>query len=101
MAARNIYSQFFQGIRDGISICLGYFSVAFAFGIFAVSNGLTPLETILISATNVTSAGQLAAVPVMISGGTLIELALSQFVINLRYSLMSISLSQKPVPRNQ
>lgn len=95
MAARNIYSQFFQGIRDGISICLGYFSVAFAFGIFAVSNGLTPLETILISATNVTSAGQLAAVPVMISGGTLIELALSQFVINLRYSLMSISLSQK------
>lgn len=95
MTAKTSFSQFFQGIHDGISICLGYFSVAFAFGIFAVSSGLTPLETIQISAANVTSAGQLAAVPVMLSGGTLIELALSQFIINLRYSLMSISLSQK------
>ena len=95
MADRSNSSQYFQGIRDGISICLGYFSVAFAFGIFAVSSGLIPLQAILISAANVTSAGQLAAVPVMLSGGTLIELALSQFIINLRYSLMSISLSQK------
>lgn len=95
VASKSRSSQFFQGIRDGISICLGYFSVAFAFGIFAVSGGLTPTETILISAANVTSAGQLAAVPVMLSGGTLFELALSQFVINLRYCLMSISLSQK------
>ena len=95
MAAESSSSQFFQGIRDGISICLGYFSVAFAFGIFAVSSGLTPLEAIQVSAANVTSAGQLAGVPVMLSGGTLIEMALSQFIINLRYSLMSISLSQK------
>ena len=95
MRAESGFSQFFQGLRDGISICLGYFSVAFAFGIFAVSGGLTPLEAIQVSAANVTSAGQLAGVPVMLSGGTLIELALSQFIINLRYSLMSISLSQK------
>ncbi len=94
-AENSAFSQFFQGIRDGISICLGYFSVAFAFGIFAVSGGLTPAEAIGISALNVTSAGQLAAVPVMLSGGTLAELALSQFIINLRYCLMSISLSQK------
>ncbi len=95
MTAESGFSQFLRGIKEGISICLGYFSVAFAFGIFAVSGGLTAPEAILISATNVTSAGQLAAVPVMLSGGTLIELALSQFIINLRYSLMSISLSQK------
>lgn len=95
MDSQTGFSEFFQGIRDGISICLGYFSVAFAFGIFAVSSGLTPFEAIQISAANVTSAGQLAAVPVMLSRGTLIELALSQFIINLRYSLMSISLSQK------
>ena len=45
--------------------------------------------------TNVTSAGQLAAVPIMAAGGTLFELAASQLIINLRYSLMSVSLSQK------
>jgi predicted branched-subunit amino acid permease len=80
---------------DGLPICLGYFSVAFAFGIFTVANGLTSLEALLISMTNVTSAGQLAAVPIIVTGGTLFELAASQFIINLRYSLMSITLSQK------
>lgn len=88
-------TPFVRGVKDGISICIGYLSVGFAFGIFAVSGGLTPLEAILISATNVTSAGQLAAVPVILSGGSLFELAASQMIINLRYMLMSILLSQK------
>lgn len=87
--------EFKKGLRDGIPICLGYLSVSFAFGIFAVGNGLTVLEAVLISMTNLTSAGQLAAVPIMTSGGTLLELGISQLVINLRYALMSISLSQK------
>lgn len=86
---------FFDGIKDGIPICLGYLSVAFAFGIFSLNNGLNILQTVLISMTNVTSAGQLAAVPIIALGGGLTELALAQFVINLRYALMSISLSQK------
>lgn len=84
-----------MGLRDGIPICLGYLSVSFAFGIFATSEGLSVLEALLISAFNVTSAGQLAAVPIIASGGGFIELALTQLVINLRYALMSVSLSQK------
>ena len=91
----NENNNFREGLQNGIPICLGYFSVSFAFGIFAVSNGLSILETLLISMTNVTSAGQLAAVPIITGGGTLIELAVSMFVINLRYALMSVSLSQK------
>ncbi len=88
-------NDFKSGLHDGLPICLGYLSVAFAFGIFAVANGLTGLEAVLISMTNVTSAGQLAGVPIIINGGTFIELAVTQLVINLRYALMSISLSQK------
>lgn len=88
-------NSFLKGITEGFAICIGYLSVAFAFGIFAVENGLTSFETILISMTNVTSAGQLAGVPIVATGGTLIELAVTQLVINLRYSLMSVSLSQK------
>ena len=95
MASETRSSLFVQGLRDGIPICIGYFSVAFAFGIFAVSSGLPPIEAVLMSAANVTSAGQLAAVPVILSGGTLLELSASQFIINLRYALMSILLSQK------
>lgn len=88
-------NPFWAGVRDGIPICLGYLSVAFAFGIFSVGQGLRIWEALLISMTNVTSAGQLAAVPIMVSGGTAVELALTEFIINLRYALMSVSLSQK------
>jgi len=49
----------------------------------------------MISMFNVTSAGQLAAVPIIISGGSLVELAATQLVINMRYALMSVTLSQK------
>lgn len=88
-------NKFIQGIKDGIPIGLGYLSVSFAFGIFAIESGLTVWQTLLISMLNVTSAGQLAGVPIIAGGGTLIEMAVSQLVINARYALMSVSLSQK------
>ncbi len=88
-------NNFKMGMRDGISICLGYLSVAFAFGIFATGSGLSLIEAVMISAFNVTSAGQLAAVPIIVGGGSFIELAMTQLVINLRYALMSVSLSQR------
>ena len=88
-------NSFKKGLKDGLPICIGYFSVAFAFGIFAIENGLTIFQAVIISLLNLTSAGQLAAVPIIAGGGTFLELALSQLVINSRYSLMSVSLSQK------
>ncbi|MBR5416993.1 MAG: AzlC family ABC transporter permease [Clostridiales bacterium] len=90
---------FLRGIKDGFPICLGYLSVSFAFGIFAVGAGLSVWQTVLVSLANVTSAGQLAGVPIIVGSLPLIEMVLTQFVINLRYSLMSVSLSQKLSPR--
>ena len=79
----------------GLPIALGYFSVSFGFGIVAVQSGLKALEAAIISLTNLTSAGQAMGVAVIAAGGTLIEMAATQLVINLRYALMAISLSQK------
>ncbi|MBQ7676879.1 MAG: AzlC family ABC transporter permease [Lachnospiraceae bacterium] len=87
--------QYRQGARDGIPIALGYFAVSFAFGMMAVTGGLSALEASLISLVNVTSAGQFAGLQIIFAGGTYLEMALTQFVINLRYALMSFSLSQK------
>lgn len=87
--------QFIQGIKDGSAIGIGYLSVSFTFGLTAVSSGLQWWEALLVSMMNLTSAGQFAGITIMAAAGTYIELALSQFVINLRYALMSISLSQK------
>lgn len=91
-------SSFFKGLVHGLPIALGYLSVSFGFGIMAMRAGISILATVGISLTNLTSAGQAAGVGVIAAGGTLIEMALTQFVINLRYSLMGISLSQKLAP---
>ena len=86
---------FRKGIRHGLPIALGYLSVSFAFGMKAVGDGLTVLQAVLISMTNLTSAGQIAALPLMTGGAALTEMALTQLTINLRYALMSLSLSRK------
>ncbi|MDE6780179.1 MAG: AzlC family ABC transporter permease [Ruminococcus sp.] len=88
-------SDFFRGMSHGIPIALGYLSVSFGFGIKAVNAGLSVLTASAISATNLTSAGQAAGVDVIAVGGTLIEMILVQLTINIRYSLMALSLSQK------
>ncbi len=88
-------NDFKKGLRDGIPIALGYLSVSFGFGIMAVSSGLSVLAAVIISMTNLTSAGQVAGIAVIASSGTYLEMALTQLIINLRYALMSLSLSQK------
>lgn len=87
--------DFWQGLKAGLPVGLGYFSVSFAFGVAAVQSGLSVVNAVLISLTNLTSAGQLAGLSVIAAAGSLIEMAATQLVINLRYALMSISLSQK------
>ncbi len=87
-------SSFKKGLTDGLPIGLGYLAVSFSFGILAVAGGLNIWQATLISMTNLTSAGQFAGLSIMVSGGSLVEMIISQFIINLRYSLMSISLSQ-------
>ena len=87
--------NFRTGVHHGIPIALGYFSVATAFGLIAVNGGCTAVEALFISMFYVTSAGQFAGVTVMASAGSYIEMAMTQFLINARYSLMAISLSQK------
>ena len=87
--------EFRKGLKDGIPIALGYFAVSFSFGLLAVKGGLTSFQAVIISLTNVTSAGQFAGLKIILAGGTLVEMILTQFIINLRYSLMSLSLSQK------
>ena len=85
-------SPFIRGMAHGVPIMLGYLSVSFGFGIAAVRLGLSPAAAVAISALNLTSAGQAAGIEIIAAGGA--EMVLTQLVINLRYALMGISLSQ-------
>ncbi|WMJ22143.1 AzlC family ABC transporter permease [Paludicola sp. MB14-C6] len=92
---KNKKLTFQKGLKDGLPICLGYLPISFAFGMEAVQNGLHWWIPLMISMTNLTSAGQFAGLSLILSGGAYIEIAVTTFIINIRYMLMSLSLSQK------
>lgn len=87
--------DFRRGFMHGIPIGLGYLAVSFSFGIMGIKYGLSIWQTVLISMTNLTSAGQFAGLGIIAAAGSYIEMFVSQLVINIRYALMSIALSQK------
>lgn len=88
-------SAFKHGIIKGLPICFGYIPVAFTFGLMAVQYGMPVWLATFISLSNVTSAGQFAGISIIAAGGAYVEIALTTLIINLRYMLMSFSLSQK------
>ena len=91
-------SDFKEGLAGGVPIALGYLSVSFAYGIMAANGGLDPLSAVMISMTNLTSAGQLAGTQLIFDMANYLQIAVTTLVINLRYMLMSMSLSQRVEP---
>ena len=85
---------FFEGVRDGIPIGLGYFVVSFTLGIAAKNAGLTPFQGFLTSFLNNASAGEYAAFTVIAADASYLEMAVITLVTNARYLLMSTVLSQ-------
>ncbi|MGF7145256.1 4-azaleucine resistance transporter AzlC [Anaerotaenia torta] len=90
-----MYSEFIYGLKRGYPVALGYLPVAFTFGLMAVSGGLPVWIAVFISMSNLTSAGQFAGTNLILSGAGLLEITLTTFIINIRYMLMSLSLSQR------
>lgn len=91
----NRRKDFKYGFKRGIPIALGYIPVSFTFGLMAVSGGIPVWMAIFISLSNLTSAGQFAGTNLIIIGASLVEITLTTFVINIRYMLMSLSLTQR------
>ena len=89
------WNEYKNGVKTGLPVGLGYFSVSFGFGAMAIAQGLSAWNATLISATNLTSAGQFAGLTLIVALGTLWEMVMTQIVINSRYSLMSIALAQR------
>lgn len=89
---------FFEGVRDGLPIGLGYFAVAFSLGIVAQSAGLSAVQGFIASFFNVASAGEYALFTSIQAGVSYVEVAVITLVVNARYLLMSCALSQKFSP---
>lgn len=86
--------DFLLGLKKSFPIIMGYIPVSFTFGIMARGEGLDAFTTVLMSMSSFTSAGQFAGTNIIIANGTFMEMAVTTFIINIRYTLMSLSLSQ-------
>ena len=93
------FSEWRRGIHNGLPICFGYFAVSFALGIQCAAIGMTAFQAFFMSVTNMTSAGEFAALGVIVAGGSYIEMAVTQLILNMRYFLMACALSQKVDPK--
>ncbi|NLP35879.1 MAG: AzlC family ABC transporter permease [Clostridiales bacterium] len=88
-------NEYLHGLKRGYPIALGYIPVSFTFGLMAASGGLPVWMAVFISFTNLTSAGQFAGTNLILSGAGYLEITLTTFIINIRYMLMSLSLTQR------
>ena len=89
------WNAYRTGVKRGLPVGVGYFSVSFGFGAMAAAQGIKALDATLISVTNLTSAGQFAGLTLIVAAAGLWELILTMLVINSRYALMSLALSQR------
>lgn len=97
-SARGAGRPFYDGMRDGLPIGLGYFAVAFSLGIAARAAGLDTLQATLASLLCNASAGEYAGFTVIAANSAYIEMVAVTLVANARYILMSCAMSQRFSP---
>lgn len=91
----NKKEEFLDGFKKSFPIIMGYIPVSFTFGIMARGEGLDAFTSVFISMSSFTSAGQFAGMNIITANGAFMEMAVTSFIVNIRYSLMSLALSQK------
>ncbi len=94
----NNKKHYLTGLKDGTPIALGYFAVGFTLGIAARAMGISPFQAGLMSFLMHASAGEFAVLTVIAGGSGYLAMVITQLVINIRYFLMSCSMSQKINP---
>lgn len=81
--------KFIEGCKKGIPITFGYVPMGIGYAAIAIKAGMTPIETISMSFLVYAGAGQIIAASMVLSGATAIAIILTNFVVNLRYFVMS------------
>ena len=92
---QHTHETFLDGMRDSIPIAIIYFIVSFTFGVTVAEYAFPAWYAALFSAANYTSIGEVTGIQMIAEGATLLEIGLAVFIVNLRYILTGLSLSQK------
>ena len=82
-------AKFIDGCKKGIPITFGYVPMGIGYAAIAIKAGMTPIETISMSFLVYAGAGQIIAASMVLRGATAMAIILTNFVVNLRYFVMS------------
>jgi len=88
---------FLPGLKDGLSIAIGYMPIALAFGLLAKNTEISLAHTIGMSLFVFAGASQFMALGMIGIGTGMMEIVFSTFIVNIRHMLMSMSLNEKTV----
>ena len=83
---------FMYGLKQSIPIGIGYAPVALTFGILAIQNGLTVMESGLMSILVFAGASQFIAIQLIGQGATAWIIGLTTLIVNIRHIVMSFSM---------
>ncbi|EGW40713.1 AzlC family ABC transporter permease [Desulfosporosinus sp. OT] len=86
-----IRKSFAYGLRQSLTIAIGYAPVAVTFGILATQFGLTFWEAGLMSFFVFAGASQFIAIEMLHQGATIWMIGLTTLIVNIRHVLMSVS----------
>lgn len=81
--------RFIEGCKKGVPIAFGYVPMGIGYAAIAIKAGMTPIQTISMSVLVYAGAGQIIAASMLLSGATAMAIILTNFVVNLRYFVMS------------
>jgi len=82
-----IRAPFHQGLTASLPIALGYFPIAFSFGVAATRAGFTGVEAFALSLIIYAGASQFLAVALLSSGAPMLVSAFTLIAMNLRHVL--------------
>ncbi|MBP3790941.1 MAG: AzlC family ABC transporter permease [Methanobrevibacter sp.] len=81
--------KFIEGCKKGVPIAFGYVPMGIGYAAIAIKAGMTPIQTVSMSVLVYAGAGQIIAASMLLSGATAMAIILTNFVVNLRYFVMS------------
>jgi 4-azaleucine resistance transporter AzlC len=88
-------SEFGAGLRAIAPVIVAAMPIGLVFGAVAASKGLSPLETVLMSALVFAGGSQFVAMDVWMHPASWTTLGFAAFLVNIRHVLMGTSLGRK------
>lgn len=87
--------KFWEGIKAGLPVAIGYIPIAIAFGLLAKALGIPNYISALMSLIIYAGASQFIGINLLVAGASFGEIIIATFLLNLRHFLMTGTLSQR------